>query len=143
MACGCVVFTSLNHALADHCDPGRSAHQIGCGSLAHDLQRIQAAVAEPLRWRPPMAELGALLQNSGEQRLLERWRQVLTDLDQLQLQWQLDAPQQPIHVEIAFGSDASSRKASGRSVARLAERIAATVKPPINTGLPVSGLGIR
>ena len=39
--------------------------------------------------------------------------------------------QQPIHVEIAFGSDASSRKASGRSVARLAERIAATVKPPI------------
>ena len=92
MACGCVVFTSLNHALADHCDPGRSAHQIGCGSLAHDLQRIQAAVAEPLRWRPPMAELGVLLQNSGEQRLLERWRQVLTDLDQLQLQWQQDAP---------------------------------------------------
>ena len=92
MACGCVVFTSLNHALADHCDPGRSAHQIGCGSLAHDLQRIQAAVAEPLRWRPPMAELGVLLQNSGEQRLLERWRQVMTDLDQLQGQWQLDAP---------------------------------------------------
>ena len=92
MACGCVVFSSLNHALADHCDPGRSAHQIGCGSLAHDLQRIQAAVAEPLRWRPPMAELGVLLQNSGEQRLLERWRQVLTDLDQLQWQWQQDAP---------------------------------------------------
>ena len=92
MACGCVVFSSLNHALADHCDPGRSAHQIGCGSLAHDLQRIQAAVAEPRRWRPPMAELGALLQNSGEQRLLERWRQVLSDLDQLQLQWQQDGP---------------------------------------------------
>ena len=40
----------------------------------------------------PMAELGVLLQNSGEQRLLERWRQVMTDLDQLQGQWQLDAP---------------------------------------------------
>ncbi|QNI93303.1 alpha-glycosyltransferase/ family 4 [Synechococcus sp. A15-127] len=92
MACGCVVFSSLNHALADHCDPGRSAHQIGCGSLAHDLQRIQAAVAEPRRWRPPMAELGALLQSSGEQQLLERWRQVLSDLDQLQLQWQQDDP---------------------------------------------------
>ena len=46
------------------------------------------------------------------------------------------SPQQPIHVEVAIGSDASSRKASGQSVARLAERIAATVNEPINTGLP-------
>ena len=87
MACGCVVFTSFNHALADHCDPGRSAHQIGCGSLRHDLQRIQAAVAEPLHWRPPASELGLLLNSSSESRLQERWREVLEDLDQLQRQW--------------------------------------------------------
>ncbi|MEC8213722.1 MAG: glycosyltransferase [Cyanobacteriota bacterium] len=92
MACGCVVFTSLNHALADHCDPGRSAHQIGCGSLAHDLHRIQVAIGEPCQWRPPAAELGALLHANAEPRLLERWRHVLLELDQLQRQWHQDRP---------------------------------------------------
>ena len=43
LACGCVVFSSLNHALADSLDPGLVGHQIGCGSLQADLQRIAAA----------------------------------------------------------------------------------------------------
>ena len=43
MACGCVVFSSLNHALADYGDPGRVVHQIGCGRLGFDVQRIEAA----------------------------------------------------------------------------------------------------
>ena len=43
LACGCVVFSSLNHALADLLDPGvKLGHQIGCASLAHDLARIEA-----------------------------------------------------------------------------------------------------
>ena len=90
MACGCVVFTSLNHALSDHCDPGRTAHQIGCGSLAHDVRRIKAAVREPHRWRTPAVELAALLQVCSEERLRERWSRVLDDLEQLR-QWP-DAP---------------------------------------------------
>ena len=53
LACGCVVFSSLNHALADYGDPGHTVHQIGCGRLDFDLERIQAAVESPLRWRPP------------------------------------------------------------------------------------------
>ena len=47
MACGCVVFSSLNHALADTLTPGEMGHQIGCGSLNHDVDSIVAAVAEP------------------------------------------------------------------------------------------------
>jgi len=36
LACGCVLFSSLNHALADLLDPGRLGHQIGCGTLEAD-----------------------------------------------------------------------------------------------------------
>ena len=39
VACGCVVFSSLNHALVDTLTPGVVAHQIGCGSLRYDVQR--------------------------------------------------------------------------------------------------------
>ena len=33
LACGCVVFSSFNHALADSLDPGRLGHQLGFGTL--------------------------------------------------------------------------------------------------------------
>ena len=55
MACGCVVFSSLNHALADHGDPGRMVHQIGCGRMTFDVRRIENAVRDPAGWRPPAA----------------------------------------------------------------------------------------
>ena len=40
MACGCVVFSSLNHALADHLTPGVNCFQIGAGTLDVDVERI-------------------------------------------------------------------------------------------------------
>lgn len=40
LACGCVVFSSLNHALADHFTPGVNCFQIGAGTLATDVERI-------------------------------------------------------------------------------------------------------
>ena len=83
MACGCVVFSSLNHALADTLTPGELGYQLGCGSLAHDLERIVAAVAAPQQWRPPAAALEPRLQTFSERELLERWKRVLADLDQL------------------------------------------------------------
>ncbi|SBO43930.1 conserved protein of unknown function [Cyanobium sp. NIES-981] len=78
LACGCVVFSSLNHALADSLDPGRLGHQLGAGTLSADLERISAAVAAPAAWRAPAAELDALLAASSEAAQLERWRQALT-----------------------------------------------------------------
>jgi hypothetical protein len=73
LACGCVVFSSLNHALADLLDPGVLGHQIGCGTLEADLERIAAAVAEPGGWRPDEQALQALLAECAEDALLERW----------------------------------------------------------------------
>ena len=82
LACGCVVFSSLNHALADLLDPGRLGHQIGCGTLAADVERIAAAVAEPEGWRADPEALAALLTASAEEALIHRWRQALHCLEQ-------------------------------------------------------------
>ena len=83
LACGCVVFSSLNHALADHGDPGRMVHQIGCGRLTFDLRRVEDAVRDPAGWRPPAAALNALLDGSSEASLLQRWTVALDQLDAL------------------------------------------------------------
>ncbi|MFM7548510.1 MAG: glycosyltransferase [Cyanobacteriota bacterium] len=83
MSCGCVVFSSLNHALADQLDPGLLGHQIGCGSLAHDLARIEAAVADPRSWRGDDGRLKPLLQACSEEALLERWRSALDNLEEI------------------------------------------------------------
>ncbi|MCP9890758.1 glycosyltransferase family 1 protein [Cyanobium sp. Aljojuca 7D2] len=88
LACGCVLFSSFNHALADTLDPGGMAHQIGAGTLAADVERIAAAVADPAAWLPPPRQLEELLDELSEPRLRERWRQALiainAHLDRLQ-----------------------------------------------------------
>jgi hypothetical protein len=88
LACGCVLFSSFNHALADTLDPGAMGHQIGAGTLAADVERIAAAVADPAAWLPPPRQLEELLVELSEPRLRERWRQALlainAHLDRLQ-----------------------------------------------------------
>jgi hypothetical protein len=84
LACGCVLFSSFNHALADLLTPGVTAHQIGQGSLQNDLSRIAAAVATPEPWRPPPSVLESLLAEVSEERWLETWQRTLEQLEQLQ-----------------------------------------------------------
>lgn len=40
LACGCKVFSSVNHALADYLDPGFNCYKISGYSTGYDLQRI-------------------------------------------------------------------------------------------------------
>jgi glycosyltransferase involved in cell wall biosynthesis len=81
LACGCVVFSSLNHALADFLDPGVVGHQIGAGTLQGDLERIARAVREPWSWQPDQAHRDALLAVASEQELVRRWDQALGAID--------------------------------------------------------------
>ena len=83
MACGCVVFSSLNHALSDHGATGQTLHQIGCGRLSFDVHRIQKAVADPVSWRLPPRELNALLEGCSEASLRLRWSAALEQMDEL------------------------------------------------------------
>ena len=52
LACGCQVFSSVNHGLADYLDPGFNCHKIASYSLDYDLHRIltvlQAEVTDQL-----------------------------------------------------------------------------------------------
>jgi len=82
LACGCVVFTSFNHALSDNLDPGILAHQIGFGSLEADLDRIESAVNDPEVWAAHPDALRALLAITSQNSLLNRWRLALKEIDQ-------------------------------------------------------------
>ena len=84
MACGCVVFSSLNHALADTLTPGEIGHQIGCATLDHDVNRIASAVSAPADWTPSGALLDAFLKPYSEPVLVTRWQEVLQQLDALE-----------------------------------------------------------
>ena len=103
LACGCVVFSSFNHALADMLTPGATAHQIGQGTLANDQARIAAAVANPDGWLPDAATLDGLFAEVAEQRWCERWAQVLTQLEDLR-----------VHGAMGLSADAVLRSPSTR-----------------------------
>jgi hypothetical protein len=92
LACGCVVFSSLNHALADNLDPGVLGHQLGAGTLTADCDRIRAAVQEPQAWRPHPDALEQLLHTTSEQALAQRWR---STLEQLNHHWDRIAAGEP------------------------------------------------
>ncbi len=82
MACGCVVFSSMNHALADTLMPGITAHQLGCGSLEFDVHRIIAAVNDPDQWHGSEVVIKQQLETSSESYCLNRWNYVLHQLEQ-------------------------------------------------------------
>ncbi len=82
MACGCVVFSSMNHALADTLTPGLTAHQLGCGSLEFDVDRIIAAVDDPDQWQGSEVVIKQQLEISSESYCLNRWSYVLNQLEQ-------------------------------------------------------------
>ena len=83
MACGCIVFSSLNHALSDILTPGEIGHQIGCGSLSNDVNRIIAAVCNPSDWKSSSTGLDLALRELSEELHVKRWKDVLHQVDQL------------------------------------------------------------
>ena len=83
MACGCIVFSSLNHALSDILTPGEIGHQIGCASVSNDIDRISAALIDPAEWKPSMQKLDFALQDLTEKLYIKRWKYVIETLEQL------------------------------------------------------------
>ena len=83
MACGCIVFSSLNHALSDILTPGEIGHQIGCSSLSNDVERISAALLNPAEWKSSEQKLGLALQDLSEQSHVKRWKYVIENVEKL------------------------------------------------------------
>jgi len=59
LACGCQVFSSVNHALADYLDPGFNCQKISGYATGYDVQRILQAVETPPTSTPVTADLSA------------------------------------------------------------------------------------
>ena len=83
MACGCIVFSSLNHALSDVLTPGEIGHQIGCASVSNDVDRISSALLYPAEWKPSLQKLDFALQDFTEELHVKRWKNVIENLEQL------------------------------------------------------------
>jgi len=83
MACGCIVFSSLNHALSDILTPGEIGHQIGCGSLSNDVNRIISAVCNPSDWKSSSIKSDLVLLELSEESHVKRWKDVLNQIDKL------------------------------------------------------------
>lgn len=77
IACGCHVFSSLNHGLADYLDPGFNCHKIAGYSLEYDLMRIQEVLqlSNPQQAAPWLAEYRS-------DRLIDRLTVILTEINQ-------------------------------------------------------------
>ncbi|MEO1671835.1 MAG: glycosyltransferase [Cyanobacteria bacterium J06631_2] len=76
LACGCQVFSSVNHGLADYLDPGFNCHKIAGYSLEYDLLRInqvlQLSPPNDLDW----------LQEYRRDRLTVRLKLILEEINQ-------------------------------------------------------------
>ncbi|MGK7888412.1 MAG: glycosyltransferase [Leptolyngbyaceae cyanobacterium] len=78
IACGCQVFSSVNHALADYLDPGFNCHKIATYATGYDVQRILQVVNH---WQPT-AETETLVAPYRADQLIPRLEVILEELNQ-------------------------------------------------------------
>jgi glycosyltransferase involved in cell wall biosynthesis len=76
LACGCQVFSSVNHGLADYLDPGFNCHKIAGYSLEYDLKRIKEAL------QLSNSNADSWLAEYRSDRLIARLQVILTEINQ-------------------------------------------------------------
>jgi len=76
LACGCHVFSSVNHGLADYLDPGFNCQKIAGYSLEFDLKRIEQTL------QLSNSDPGSWLEEYRRDRLVPRLQRILTEINQ-------------------------------------------------------------
>jgi Glycosyl transferases group 1 len=76
IACGCQVFSSVNHALADYLDPGFNCQKIAVYDTGYDVQRILHSLTQQPRALP-----AEFLQAYREESIVQRWRSILPEIN--------------------------------------------------------------
>jgi Glycosyl transferases group 1 len=76
MACGCQVFSSVNHALADYLDPGFNCQKIATYSTSYDLERIMRSLN-----KPPTTLSAEFLEPYQKESIVERWQAILLEVN--------------------------------------------------------------
>lgn len=77
IACGCQVFSSINHGLSDYLDPGFNCHKIAGFSTDYDVDRILATVKS----HAPVNDLESLVAEYRSANILMRLEVILTEID--------------------------------------------------------------
>ena len=78
LACGCQVFSSINHALSDYLDPGVNCHKIAGYATGYDIQRITSVLEN---WQPNNLPESFFAPYRSEQ-LVPRLETILMELNQ-------------------------------------------------------------
>ncbi len=78
LACGCQIFSSVNHGLADYLDPGFNCEKIAGYSVEYDLKRILAAIEN--NNHSPLPE--SFLQQYRKDYLVTRLQVILQEINQ-------------------------------------------------------------
>lgn len=77
LACGCQVFSSVNHGLADFLDPGFNCYKISGYSKEYDIQRILKIINSPIQRLVP----NSFLEEFRSDALLYRLHTILTEIN--------------------------------------------------------------
>ena len=77
IACGCQVFSSVNHGLSDYLDPGFNCHKIAGFSTTYDVERILAAIKSAT----PINEIESLVAEYRTANILSRLQVILTEIN--------------------------------------------------------------
>ena len=78
LACGCQVFSSVNHALADYLDPGFNCQKISGYATEYDAQRILRSLHN---WQSPQLPAGFFSPYQAEN-LIPRLRVILQEINE-------------------------------------------------------------
>jgi glycosyltransferase involved in cell wall biosynthesis len=77
IACGCQVFSSINHGLSDYLDPGFNCHKIAGFSTAYDVDRI----LEVVRTYTPVNHIDSLVAEYRAANIMSRLQTILSEID--------------------------------------------------------------
>jgi glycosyltransferase involved in cell wall biosynthesis len=77
IACGCQVFSSVNHGLSDYLDPGFNCHKIAGFSTSYDVERILAVIKSGSGVDDP----DALVAEYRTANILSRLNVILTEIN--------------------------------------------------------------
>lgn len=82
LACGCQVFSSVNHGLSDYLDPGFNCYKIAGYSTGFDLQRILKAIKLADSNSQTLSLSPHLLAEYRSENIIRRWQSILDELNE-------------------------------------------------------------
>lgn len=77
IACGCQVFSSVNHGLSDYLDPGFNCHKIAGFSIAYDVERILSTIKSDT----PVTQIESLVAEYRSENILLRLQVILGEIN--------------------------------------------------------------